>query len=144
MVLSCVFLWLNVWLSIISYVYWPSEFLFPDSLFMFLASVDLFLDDLCLSLPQEKVFWLLLQLSPFFYVLCLFSCIQTSTFVLGLFYFYLLFSSCLSLHSVLKKMFFNIISLTFSLLFKKCINKIWLIQFIDSTVPQFLIPDTPS
>lgn len=111
--LSQEFLGLNVWLSIISCLYWPSEFLFPGSLSMFLAS-----SDLC-SLPGEKSLLLLLQLSPLSYVLCLFPCIQTSTFVLVAFYFYLTFSNCWSFHSAFKKMFFTIISSTFSLLFLK-------------------------
>lgn len=144
MVLSCVFLWLNVWLSIISYVTGPLNFFFltshlcswPQWIFSWMTCVFL-----CLRKKSFGYFSNCLLSSTF---LCLFPCIQTSTFVLGLFYLYLIVSSCLSFHSALKKMFFNIISLTFSLLFKKCINKIWLIQFIDSSVLQFLIPDTLS
>lgn len=107
---------------------------------------------LCL---KKKSLLLLLQLSPLSYILCLFPYIQTSTFVLAAFNFYLTFSNCWSFHSAFKKMFFKkkkkkenvfhhyLVNIQLALL-KKCINKIWFIQFIDSTVLQFLIPDTIS
>lgn len=117
LVFSCVFLQLNVHLSIVSYVYWPSEFLFPASPFRFWVLMDPFSNSLCLSLPQENVLWLFPQLSPPLYLFCLFTCIQTSRFALVSFYFYFISFICWSSHSALKEIF-STLSLIYCLLLK--------------------------
>lgn len=107
LVFSYVFLQPNVWLSIVSCVYWPSEFLFLSSPFMFLTSVDPCLDDLCFSLRQENVLWLLPQLSP----PAVFWLSPASRHLdLFLYHFiFILYVPSVGFYSVLKEMFFNVI-----------------------------------